>query len=183
MVELYRYFFNERINVGGYIELPKDENYVLIPQVLNSLDPSGISVVNATGSYQFCLEAYNQTSNEWDLLSQTTVDSGTATNGFIINTYAPFYNYDPQEHPQKYSDSEDYLIRGSGYRNFERSLVTKKENGTINEVEIKRLRLKYLGGTGTTGGGTYAIPFLNVKKSDYANDEDIKQFQGFIGLT
>ena len=109
-----------------------------------------------------------------------TVTSNTSTNGFIINTYTPFYNYDQYEHPQKYDDESYYLIRGSGYRNFERSLITKKNaNGEVDVIDVKKFRLNYVGGT----AGTVNLPYLNIQKSDYSQDSDIREFGGFLGIT
>ena len=178
VLELQRYFFNQTIEVSGTLELPIDENYKITPQIVTAT-----GTVNATGSYRFLFEGYDSAKKTWDLLSDSVVSSPTATNGFIINTYTPFYRYDEKEHPQKYDDSEDYLIRGSGMRNFERRLITKKSGKEIEKVEVNRFRIKFLGGTGATGGGIYTIDRLNVQKSDFSQDQDLRKFSGFLGLS
>lgn len=176
ILETFRYFLNESIGINEYLELPSDENYVLIPQIIDPSDPAGIKKISAAGSYQFDFEGYNEITNSWNILSTVSVTSTSTENGFIINTYTPFYHYDSFEHPQKYDDGSGYLIRGSGYRNFERSLITNKNaDGNLIAVDVKKFRIKYIGGSG--------LPYLNIQKSDFSKDNDIKEFGGFVGIT
>ncbi len=180
VLETFRYFFNETIQQGEYLELPSDENFVVVPQIDDPADNTGETKLSWTGSYQFNLEGYNDQAQSWNTLSEALVTSTSSTAGFVINTYTPFYRYDEYEHPQRYDDESYYLIRGTGYRNFERSLITTKSNSqVVSAVDVKKFRLKYVGGT----VGATALPFLNVQKSDFSQDQDVREFGGFVGLT
>ena len=180
VLETFRYFFNETIAAGETITLSADENYVVVPQVVDPNDSTGDTKISHTGTFEFNLQGYNEFTQSWNTLSEVTVTSNSSTNGFIINTYTPFYNYDEYEHPQKYDDESWYLIKGSGYRNFERSLISKKlSSGEVEVVDVKKFRLLYVGGT----AGTISLPYLNIQKSDYSQDSDIKEFGGFLGLS
>ena len=180
VLETFRYFFNETIQQGEYLELPSDENFVVVPQIADPADNTGETKLSWTGSYQFNLEGYNDQTQSWNTLSEALVTSASSTAGFVINTYTPFYRYDEYEHPQRYDDEGYFLIRGTGYRNFERSLITTKSNSqVVSAVDVKKFRLKYVGGT----VGATALPFLNVQKSDFSQDQDVREFGGFVGLT
>lgn len=180
VIETFRYFFNETIQTNETVELPADENFVLIPQFLDPTDTMGIKkIAGTTGTFGFTLEGFNPLTDNWDPLSQISsvgITGTTPSNGIIINTYTPFYRYDENEHPQKYDDSLSYLIRGSGMRNYERTVLSTRNSDSIVEpVDVKKFRLTYAGNTG--------LPFLNIQKSDFSQDDDIKEFQGFAGLT
>jgi hypothetical protein len=171
ILELFRYFFDEEVSVGDYLELPSDENYILYPQ---AQDPATLQNYHTSGTYELILEGFDSSVSSWTQLAELSVDTGSSEEGFMINTYTPFYRYDRYEHPQKYDDP--LLTRGVGYRNFERSLITKKKtDGEIEKVDVKKFRIKFLGGTGITS--------LNVRKTDFSQDKDIKEFSGFLGLS
>lgn len=180
VLETFRYFFNETVGIGEYVEIPLDENFVVVPQVVDPNDSTGETKISSTGSYQFNLEGYNEITQSWNTLSEVSVISASSAVGFLINTYTPFYRYDEYEHPQRYNDENYFLIRGTGYRNFERSLITQKGNdGTVTAIDVKKFRINYIGGTSGTG----LLPFLNIQKSNYSQDKDVKEFGGFVGLT
>lgn len=176
VLETFRYFFNETIESGEHVDLPTDENFVVVPQIADPNDPSGVGKINSYGSFQFNLEGYNENTATWNVLSEVTVSTTSPTAGFVINTYTPFYQYDENEHPQRYDDDSWYLIRGSGYRNFERSIISSKDaSGVVAAIDVKKFRINYEGGTG--------LPYLNITKPDFSQDKDVKEFSGFVGLS
>ena len=175
VLETFRYFFNETIENGQYVDLPADENFVLVPQIIDPSDPQEIRKISATGTFGFTLEGYNETTLNWDEIDTVSSVTVNTTDGLLINTYTPFYRYDAEEHPRRYSDPSYYLVQGSGMRNYERSLITQSKNDqTVQVLDVKKFRLKFNGST--------ALPFLNVKKSDYSKDSDILEFEGFAGI-
>ncbi|MFM2009904.1 MAG: Tenacibaculum phage PTm1 [Bacteroidota bacterium] len=52
ILETFRYFLNESIGENEYLELSSDENYVLLPQIIDPSDPGGIKKMPSFGSYQ-----------------------------------------------------------------------------------------------------------------------------------
>ena len=175
VLETERYFFNETIEAGQTVELPTDENYVLVPQIVDPSDPQGLKLIDTAANFGFMLEGKNQETDSWDYLAIVSSVQNDSTNGVMINTYTPFYRYDIDEHPQRWDDDSSFLIRGSGMRNFERVLFTKlNDSNQIVEVDVKKFRMTFFGGTGAT--------HLNIKKADFSKDQDLIEFEGFAGL-
>ena len=176
ILEAFRYYFNETINVGSSVILPSGENYRLTP-----VDSAGKPM---RANLQLTIEGLNPDTKTWDYLETLTLNKDVtisptlSTEPYIINTYYPFYVYDENEQPQVPGDPAVYFIGGSGKRNFmRRSISSIDVNNNVTEKIPLAFRLTYNNTGTTTANG------IQIVKNDYVEDNDLKSFQGFAAIT
>lgn len=158
-LEAFKYFTEERLNPDEVVELAPFGNYRLTQ--------------SSNASFGLVVSAYDSQQGAWieiDLLQINTLD---ASNSILLNTFYPFYDYDPTEYPYK---TETVFVSGKQYtapgrRNYDRRYLYNQDGAKIYPTMF-RVEYKAVVSTDT----------LTITNANYESDQDISTFNGFAGI-
>jgi hypothetical protein len=187
-IETFPYFYDERVDVGGTVEVPLFENFIV-----ELFDATGVPIPqNANADHLVEIEAYNPVNNTWYQIETIEMRyNGLAGNDakYIMNTFYPLYDYDENEFPfLAVNDTLTppnytfrYQFRGVGKRNFTRRYLKTFDNATKQAVIFfpEKFRLRF--SPSAISPSPIAQSF-RVRNYNYINDRDLSLFNGFAGL-
>jgi hypothetical protein len=181
-LEAFKYFFDEKVETGDYLELPLFENYKIANVDATTDAPS-------TAPYSLEISVFDITTNDWYVIETIYPHSANVPicSDILFNTFYPAYDYDYQEYP------ENPMFIGTGYRNFERRVLHRVDvNGNSVAVYPTRLRVRMLEFQQEIPNpmpppATLLVPipvssYLRITNYNYDADSDLKLFNGFAGL-
>lgn len=181
-LEAIPYFFKEELDSGDMVELPLFENFFVTQNASSGVFP-----------YDLTIQAYNYNTKNWYTIEVLEINNsfGGVDPGIIVNTFYPFYDYDPDEIPflGRYNYltglvdsantlapySSTYQNSAAGERNYNRRYLQTLDPVTKDEIIFypDKFRVIY---NGTAGGK------ITIENYNYSQDLDLKLFNGFAGI-